>query len=400
MDKNSPKEILKVVQKNLSCTGCFACYNVCNSDAIEMVFNEDGFYVPQIDLNECTYCYKCVNTCPAINEVSNTNNAKPKTLLTWSLDEFVLNNSTSGGMFYEFSKKFIEEGGIVLTAVWKNSSFKHISIENINQLNEIVTNKLQKSKYLQSNVGLAYEDALKNLKNNKRVLLFGLPCQIAAMKKISDDRFKDLLLVDIVCHGVPSVKLFKEYIKYKYDLEFKGISNVDFRNKRNGWKGSFHLGIQKKDKRIINRHYMQDGFYKGFMHNIFLNNPCYDCKFSSLPRYGDISIGDFWGAPLELVKKNKNRGISVVLLNNIKGERFMNKIIDSGRIFFKEKSLQDAKKVNRIFSGKHPEVQKTRMIEFFGKYKATEVDKLEKAYFAPESLIKILFRKILKFMRV
>lgn len=390
----------KNVINSIYCTGCFSCYNTCKYNAIKMTLNNNGFYTPIIQSNKCTSCKMCLKNCPAINKVSNSNYKTPEVLMTWSLNDFVIKNSTSGGMFYEISKKIIEENGVIITALWNNSKFSHTLIKNQTILDKIISNQKQKTKYFQSWVGYSYKKTKILLENNKNIIFFGLPCQIAAMKKFINYESDKIILVDIICHGVSSFNFFCNYIKYKYKIDLNELDNIDFRNKRNGWQGSFHLKLIKKNKSNINRHYMQDGFYKGFMNNLILNKPCYNCIFSSLPRYGDISIGDFWGAPKKAIKMNKNRGISVLLINNSKGNNFIKKIIDFKRIYYERTDLNNAKLISRIFSGKHSDIQKEKAFQLFNDYNKKSIKEIEKEYLLPDFLIKIIFNKIIKYLKI
>lgn len=212
---------IKIIKSN-NCTGCFACYNVCPVNAIEMKYDDEGFYKPLISSN-CIECGRCIKICPVIDNINS--NKVLETYAAWSNDEEILLNSSSGGIFSELALNILNDNGIVYGVGWENGEVKHKRITTKDGLRE-----LQGSKYLPSFVGEAYKSVLEDLKNGKKVLFSGTPCQIAGLNKIV--RHDNLITVDLICHGMPSYKVFKKYCKEEFLEEVK---KVDFRSKKTGW---------------------------------------------------------------------------------------------------------------------------------------------------------------------
>lgn len=322
------------------CTGCFACYNSCMRNAISMRLDSEGFYKPEIDYDMCSNCGNCSRACPVIS-FNNSNCSEPKVYAGFSNDDHIRAESSSGGIFSEIAKMVIEKRGIVYGAAWgEDLKVYHTSADNTEKLKI-----LRSSKYIQSNIGYNYKKAVNDIKSGKKVLFTGVPCQIAALKKMIPDN-ENLILVDVLCHGVPSYKVFQKYIQSKAGNE--KVISFTFRDKSKGWT-NYSTRFILKNGREYNCITKEDPFFHGFICDLYLNKSCYNCRFSRLPRVGDITIGDFWKITEDLFDE---RGVSVILVNNEKGESIINNLKEEGKITLFEKTLTSAASGNpRIESG-------------------------------------------------
>ena len=322
------------------CAGCFACYNSCNLNAIHMTLNDEGFFMPKIDYNSCNNCGLCSNKCPVIKE-SKKQNILMKAFAAWNVDDNIRLNSSSGGIFSAIAKYVIESlNGVVYGATFEHGIVKHVRIDSVNDLNI-----LRKSKYLQSYIGLAYKDVIQDLKNNKYVLFVGTPCQIEALNKLVVNNEK-LITCDLVCHGVPSYLAFDSYIQ-SIGMNIKNI-DVDFRNKDNGWKNFKVILKDNVNNKVINTHHIDNKFFKGFVDNRYLKKSCYNCKFSKMPRVGDITLGDFWGVN---EKYYNDLGVSIVLTNNEKGLEVINTLVSREEIVAQNINEDEFGDNKRIYNG-------------------------------------------------
>lgn len=362
---------------NKECTGCFACYNICPTNAIEMKYDKEGFYKPNI-LSNCIECGKCMKICPVIK--NENNNRYIKAYGAWSNDEKILLNSSSGGIFSELAFEILNEDGIVYGVGWEDGEVKHKRISTKEKLKE-----LQGSKYLPSFVGEAYKNVVKDLKNGRKVLFSGTPCQIAGLNKII--KHENLITVDLICHGMPSYKAYKKYCSEEFKVK---VEKVDFRNKNTGWINYsliYYTNILKN-----NYHYM-DKFFCGFLKDIYLNEPCYNCKFKGTKdgenREADITLADFWGVPKELYNKD---GVSLVVVNNKKGEEIFEKI--KKRVFYKEVSLEIGIKKNISFYKSCTRPEEREM--FYKEIDNLSFEELSNKYFKVESTFKRRIKKILR----
>lgn len=296
------------------CTGCYGCLNTCPiKGAIEFKKTEDGFYKPFLT-QECIQCGYCKEGCPVIKKVNVNKKEDLEVFSCWSKDKEIIKNSSSGGIFSELSKEYLNNDGVVFGAKWENGEIVHCGITKLEELKE-----LQKSKYLQSKIDNCYLEVKKYLTSGKKVLFVGTPCEIAALNRVISH--ENLVTVDLICHGIPSYKAYEKYVKETFDLNTKDLV-VDFRNKDTGWE-NFNLTFKSKNQIIAQNNHRKDIWFRGFLTDTYLNKPCYNCEFRTLPRFADITLGDFWRVPIEV--KNSD-GTSVVTINSKKGKKIFEKI--------------------------------------------------------------------------
>jgi len=341
----------QVVDKK-RCFGCFACYNICPVDAIEMKISDEGFYIPSVKDN-CIECMLCTKVCPAINSPKRKNPLL-KVFAAWSLNENTRLQSSSGGAFQEIARAVLEDDGIVYGVAWgKNLNPEHVRIVSVKDLP-----KTAGSKYVPSYVGFSYRKLLDDILEGKTVLFSGLPCQIAGcmnflhLKKVN---LSHVYFVDLICYGVPSLRFYNLWLSH---IVKDGIvTNINFRDKSQGWSKPILKVEFLRDGNIkqYKRRSGMDFFIQGFNLNYFLNNSCYECPFAGLPRLGDLTIGDFWGLPDDL---KDEKGISVLLVNSTKGERLLK--LAKNKLGLKEVNTQMAIKGNLRLRVSHLEKPKHR----------------------------------------
>ena len=305
----------KVLENSNICTGCTACMNVCPTKAIVMKDDEKGFKYPQIDQSKCIHCDRCRKICPVNSRKHDDEDSIITKCLAVISDE--RNTSQSGGIGALLAKEFILSGGIVYGVILNNLRIIHSRIDNIDLLD-----KLKGSKYAQSNLLSTYQNIKEDLKLKRKVLFFGTPCQVAGLKSFIGEKYNDKLYVcDLICHGVVSPLIYEEYLNFMQKTNKKDIENIIFRDKKFGWGSHvetliFSQGIEK------NYEYYKNIFYS----DNALRPSCYDCKFCSLNRTGDITIGDFWGIEKTEFKHQNEKGVSITLINTNKGKQLWKNI--------------------------------------------------------------------------
>ena len=332
------------------CTGCSACLNACPKDAIRMVPNDKGFYIPTISLRKCVDCGLCVKACPVLTRPS-MGDPEPAAVAVKSEPE-IFKKSTSAGVSALMAEYFLSIGGYVCGAAYDEEfKVKHILVNN-----EKGANRIKKSKYIQSEIGLTFRKIKELLDADTPVLFTGTPCQVAGLKGYLKKDYENLLTMDLICHGVPSPGVWKKYLDENID-EILNLSDVDFRLKDGqGWK-NYRMAFSYRNTKQISESPNKNAYYLQFLRNLGLRDTCYECPFSECPRVGDISMGDWWGvidiAP-ELIADDK--GLSAVLLNNEKGKRYFEKISDRFTVKH-EMTVKEAFTKNRYNSkiSKHPD---------------------------------------------
>jgi len=316
---------MKLFNDKKNCCGCTMCMNICPQKAITMLEDEEGFKYPVIDEAKCVNCGLCKKKCPLENdEKLKTNNIKVYAVK--NKNEQIRLNSTSGGIFSVLAEHFLDLDGVVYGA-----AFDHKNVVNhqiIKNKNEIF--KLRGSKYVQSELGYIFTDVKKNLELNKKVIFSGTPCQIAGLKSYLLKDYENLLLCDIVCHGVPSPKIYREYISWIKSI-YGNFSSFNFRDKEISWHGA-NVSIITDKKKIINTNYLKT--FTDIYFSDFISRPsCGNCKFTSIKRVSDITIGDFWGIKKIAPKFYDNSGVSLVLVNSEKGEKIFADIKEKLNIY-------------------------------------------------------------------
>lgn len=195
---------------------------------------------------------------------------------------------------------------------------------------------------MQSNIGDVYSQIKKILEDGQFVLFSGCPCQVAGLNAFLGKSYEKLLTVDLICHGVPSPKVFQKFLK-----EVSGnteIDNVDFREKEVfGWCSQ--TTIKLKNGEIYRKAFNVCSYFKGFLANLFLNKPCGNCDFNKIPRQADITLGDFWHIREYNEKYTDGKGTGLVLVSSKKGEFFIDKVKSKLKLF-DEVPMQFALKSN------------------------------------------------------
>lgn len=308
---------ISVVNKKLCC-GCGACLNICPKGAITTEESQDGFLYPAIIESLCSDCGLCKKACPVLNQ-KYENKEAPDCYAYMAEDEIRLNCS-SGGVFYELALDFIKNSGYVSGVILDNN-YGAVNIVS-DKIDDI--EKMRGSKYIQSDTKFCYREIKELLENNSKVFFTGTPCQIAGLKSYLQKDYPNLYCADIICHGVPSKKIFKQYIEEEIlNEENEKWISTNFRDKsQDGWQ-KFCI-TTNTNKKSISYQQNDDLFLKVFLKDICLRTSCADCKFSKLPRQGDITIGDFWKIENYDYTLNDNIGTSVVLVNNEKGDVLLN----------------------------------------------------------------------------
>lgn len=309
-----------------NCCGCYSCVNICPKQAISMIVNEDGCYYPKINVNTCVGCGLCKKACNYQNkELSNSSIASYAAV---SSDKEMLKKSSSGGMFSAIAKAVILDGGTVYgcTIDYERNKLipRHIRITKIEDIK-----KIQGTKYVQSQIGDVYQQVKKDLQNGILVLFTGTPCQVDGLYGfLQNKEYDNLLTIDIICHGIPGVGLFQEYIRIIENKESAPVVNINFRDKEYGWSAKGSYSINKNGhifKRKITPH--NSSYYRLFLDSSCYRENCYKCKYASRSRVGDITVGDYWGieqAHPEIISKwNQEKGISCLIVNTEKGKKLV-----------------------------------------------------------------------------
>ena len=326
-----------------NCTGCGACANICHQQAIRMVEDERGFLKPQINKNKCTNCGLCEKICPALHYES-VNASLPKVCAFINKNEKTRFKSASGGVFPAFANYALKNNGIVFGAIY-DSDMKvcHTKGESREEIS-----KMQSSKYVQSDTKYTYQEAKNALDNGKFVLYTGTPCQIAGLNSYLGKDYEKLLTIEVICHGVPSRKVFEMYKKefmQQHNDDGK-ILDINMRDKEQGWDITQRAISVTTTTSEYSFNPADDSFRQAFLANLSINDPCVNCKFNKLPRVADVTMGDFWGVDDFDKSLNDGKGTSIVLINSPKGEKYFDKIVEHEQPLIKDVPIEVAVRQN------------------------------------------------------
>ncbi len=296
-----------------NCALCGACFNACPVDAIRFSKAYLDFRYPEIDATRCVCCNQCEKACPILGDKSKLEDGYPIAFAAKSNDDSVRLRSSSGGAFFELASQMLRDGGYVCGAVFdENFHVRHI----VSNTQEDIF-RMMGSKYAQSDVGYCYREIKEKLTAGEKVLFSGCPCQVAGLRTYLGKSYKDLLLAELICHGIPSDQMLQTYIHMQEKKYGTMLKRMEFRNKTKGWHNSA-VRMEFENHRIYSIPYTADAYTIGFLRNISLKSSCYDCHFRNFTAGSDIILGDFWGAEVEL-PEDDNKGISAILVNSGKG---------------------------------------------------------------------------------
>ncbi len=325
---------------NSACCGCSACAAVCPRSCIKLLKNDEGFFYPECNVINCVDCGLCSKVCPIENQ--NKNNGHIACYALINNDQDVLYKSSSGGVFYELAKKMIESGGIVFGAsLGADRELTHKYVDTIDNLGVLLG-----SKYIQSDVAGSFPVVKNFLDIGKKVLFVGTPCQVSGLKLFLRRHYDNLYTIDLLCHGVPSNKIFKAYVGFLEHKHKGKLISINFRSKtRNGWSITLSYDILRGAK--VKQYNVTAGlspYFFAFLRGKILRESCYCCPFATEDRVGDITLADFWGIEKVRPDLNTSLGCSSVIINTIKGQNMVNDVLDSFLaipVSFEEASVQN-----------------------------------------------------------
>ena len=311
--------MIRITDKS-KCSGCTACLAACPHEAIVMKPDALGFMYPEVDMDRCTDCGLCSNIC--VFDTSLPENKEPAAKAVRNRDVQSLMASRSGAVFPVLATEIIADGGTVYGAAF-DECFRviHKRAETVAE-----SDAFRGSKYVQSDLTGIFRKVRKDLSEGRTVLFSGSPCQVHGLSSYMPDRLKEkLLLVDIVCHGVPSPYVWRDYLGYQRNKLGGRMSEVSFRDKKTyGW------AAHKETYRVGDELHTDTSFTHLFYRHIMLRPSCSVCPYASLNRLSDITLADFWGWQKSVPDFNTDdRGVSLVLVNTKKGSDLLERCQDA-----------------------------------------------------------------------
>ena len=347
------------------CTGCGLCTAVCPVHCISMRPGQLGHLYPEIDPGACIDCGACRAACPVLSSAEASGHglgfsAPDKAYAAWADDSCEYLTSASGGAASVLARHYILSGGIVYgCAVCPGKDgqafdVRHIRVDNVEKLT-----LLKGSKYVQSSIMDILPSLKKDVRSGSHVLFIGTPCQAAAVKRLFRKEPDNLLVADLVCHGVPSLSELRQHISRRLHISPVEVGGVSFRD-----SSGFRINISGLDGRLLYSSRpltglrTEDLYYCLFMDGFTYRESCYRCRYACVERVSDLTLGDFWG--LDRSVRTPSSGVSLILPVSEKGKAAM-EILKQGMTIV-ERSVQEAASGNEQL--RHPKHKSIRIKVF------------------------------------
>lgn len=316
------------------CCGCGACADCCGASAIKMVQDKEGFLYPRIDQSKCTGCGRCEQVCPVNKPIAA--DCVNQYFGMQAKDEEIRYSSSSGGIFATLAQYVLERKGSVYGAGYgENMEVAHQEVRSLVELESI-----KRTKYVQSNLNGVYKNIQQQLKQGKWVLFCGTPCQTQALRLFLNQSYEKLILMDLICYGVPSPGIWQDYVRYLEYQHGGAMTDFSFRDKRNrnhGHTRSFMINDREYVESLFS-----DAYCKMYFGNYILRPSCHACQFCTTDRNSDFTIGDFWGMEHVRPDLDDGMGTSLVILHTDKARKIWDEIKECAVWFAceKEQALQ------------------------------------------------------------
>lgn len=359
-----------------NCCGCGACVSVCPKGCIELKEDAFGFFYPEIDRERCVGCGACERVC-----LYNGETDRPEREISFfaghseNLEQ--MKASSSGGVFPLIATDFLSRGGIVYgVTLDQTQTVRFTRVDSVDALPSI-----QGSKYVQAAPDGVYRQVKDDIAAGRRVLFSGTPCQIAALSRFVGE--SDLLYtVSVICHGVPSQRMFTDYIRYLEKKHRGKLTAINFRDKEKyGWSITLSYVIERKGKaKKYSESSKLSPYFIGFLRGKIQREACHHCLFSGADHGSDLMLGDFWGYQAQYEGLKSPYGFSLFSVNSEKGRELIDAVM--GQMTLGEVALSDALGSANKNLGK-PTAVSADTDALFRDYETHGFDYIAKKYLAP-----------------
>lgn len=336
---------------NKTCCGCTACLSACPVNAITMEPDANGFEIPAINAKLCIDCGKCAKVCASL-EGTIRKNDHLKTYGAYSDNDSLRKESSSGAFFPSLANKILNEGGYICGCILDTADMK---VKHVVTNDVATVRRMSDSKYVQSSMGFCYREIANLLKQGLYVLFTGTSCQVNGLISYLENiriSTEKLITVDLICHGVPSPLIYREYLDFYEREKGKKVTDMKFRTKLYGWspESSFIQQIicdGESDTSSFAARLWQNCFFS----DLCLRTYCHQCPYTTVNKPSDITIGDFWGVDHQLPKFTDTKGCSIILVHTEKGEQWFDSL---GMVSRKVEPKEDAARFQANLSAPSP----------------------------------------------
>lgn len=237
------------------------------------------------------------------------------------IDNNVIRNSSSGGLFTALSDAFLNSGNAVASCLYNYKTDK-VEFKIYQDIN--TRDSARGSKYIQASIENGFKNIYEWLTKNPEnfIIAFGTGCQMDGLRRYLElKKLRNrVIIVDIICHGATSPGLWEKYLT---DRNLKGkLDYISFKDKRNGWHNP--TVFVKSNGEEISIKDFSEWFYGEWA----IRESCYRCPFTKIERDTDITIGDYWGIEKAIPKFADEMGVSLALIHSEEGLELFDSIKD------------------------------------------------------------------------
>lgn len=332
--------MLKFNQEKGNCTGCAACYSACPVHCIKMTIDKEGFLYP-IEGEGCINCGLCEKVCPSFHEKKDLE-IRQKAIAALSKDNNIWRRSASGGAFSEICRHWADKETLIVGAAWDGLKVHHIGVIGFKSIAPLC-----KSKYVSSAIEDTFIEIRGALKEGRKAIFCGCPCQVAGLKNFLRKDYKNLLAVDFICHGQGSPSVFDECMKVVSQQIGDNVTSYQFRAKRKRYEQDYISYITSSKS---SGYYVNDPYIQLFLSQNALRPSCGEnCRYRDVRRPGDLTIADFKGLTKVFPDiKYPSKNWSTVVCNTAKGEKVMDLLSETMKV--RDCTIDDVIKYNPLFA--------------------------------------------------
>jgi len=320
-----------------TCYCCGACADVCATNAITMTVNDEGFSFPLIDGTLCNHCGLCNKTCP-YNEKPVFSDYNPQVYLSYSKNDDIYTNSSSGGIHQTIANIFLKQQGYVVGVAFDANFVAKYDIESEPEN----AKKFRYSKYVEAEHNDIFVRTRDALNTKKPVLFTGTPCKIAGLKNFLGKEYENLYTMELICHATPSPLVLKKWLEHKEAAAGSRLVHFQHRSpKKISRAQAAEYVYENGEEEIVAQ--VSDDYMKGYQKHLTIKKSCAFCEFCKENKIADITIGDFWGWE-RFYETEAPKGISALIVNNRKGDYLIDQVLP--QLYLQPQNISDVYSAN------------------------------------------------------